>query len=45
MDVAKLVQSIHRAEHFGNVEPGVAVREDTSIVEEGSEVSTRDIFL
>lgn len=45
VDVTKLMKGIYRAEHLGDVEASVTVRKNTSIIEQGSEISTRDVFL
>lgn len=45
MDVPKLVKCIDGAEHLSNVEAGMSVCKDASVVEKGSEVSPRDVFL
>ena len=45
MNVAQLMQRIDTREHFGNVEAGMSVVQDTSIVEQGSEVTSGDVFL
>lgn len=45
MDVAKLVQGIDATEHFGNVEAGMAVMENTGIIKKRSKISARNIFL
>jgi hypothetical protein len=45
VDVAELVQLVETGEHLGGVEPRVLFLEDARVVEQGSEISTRDIFL
>lgn len=45
VDVTKLVEGIYGAKHLCDVESSVAVGKDTGIVEQGSEISTRDILL
>ena len=45
MDITKLVESIDRAEHLCNIESSMAIGKDASIVEQSSEISTRDILL
>lgn len=45
MNVAQLMQRIDTREHFGNVEAGMSVVQDTSVVEQGSEVTSGDVFL
>jgi hypothetical protein len=45
VDVAELVQLVETGEHFGGVESRVLLLEDARVVEQGSEVSTGDIFL
>ncbi len=45
VDVAELMEGVDAGEHFGNVEAGVSVVKDTSVVEEGSKVAARDVFL
>lgn len=45
MDVAKLMEGIDGAEHLGDIESSMAVGKHTSVVEQGSKISTRDIFL
>lgn len=45
VDIAELVQGIDRAEHFGDVEAGVAVGQDAGVVQKSPEISSRNILL
>jgi hypothetical protein len=44
-DVAELMQLIDSDEHLGDVESGMLLLEDSRVVEERTEVSSRDVFL
>ena len=45
MNIAQLMEGLDGAEHLCDIESSVAIGKDTSIVEQGSEISTRDILL
>ena len=45
VNIAQLVEGLDGAEHLCDIESSVAIGKDTSIVEQGSEISTRDILL
>lgn len=45
MNIPQLVQLIHTHEHLRRVESSVFFLEDAGVVEEGSEVSSGDVFL
>ena len=45
MDITKLVESIDGTEHLCNVESSMAIGKDAGVVEQSSEISTRDILL
>lgn len=45
VDVAKLVECIHAAEHLSDVEARVPIVENSSIVQKGAEIASWDIFL
>jgi len=39
------MEGVDAGEHFGNVEAGVSVVKDASVVEKGSKVAAGDVFL
>ena len=45
MNVTQLMKGIYGAEHFGNVETSMAISKNAGIVQQCSEISTRNILL
>lgn len=44
MEVAELVEFIHRSEHLADVEPGVLFLENTRVVQQRSKITTGNVF-